>query len=163
VRSALDAAIRQGAPATLLITGHSLGGALATLCAADVAESWARSPVQHRPRIVLHTFGSPRVGDAIFAARLAAHVPTALRFVAGLDIVPSVPLVAMGYAHAGTGVHLPHADAPPAAVAAHLPGVEYERPPGEVAAAAASGLGVVHHLCYDTALDRQLKQRESMA
>ena len=167
VRSALDAAIRQGKPATLLITGHSLGGALATFCAVDVAESWAQTPEQRhqRPRIVLHTFGSPRVGDATFVSRLAVHVPTALRFVTGLDLVPSAPLVAMGYAHAGTGVHLPHADAPQAAVAAHLPGVEYERPPGEVAAAAASGLGVLHHLMgsYHAALERQLEQRESMS
>ncbi len=165
VRFALDAAIRAGKPATLLITGHSLGGALATLCAADVAESWAQAPEQRhqRPRIVLHTFGSPRVGDAVFVSRLAAHVPTALRFVAGLDLVPSVPLVAMGYAHAGMGVHLPHPDAPLGAVPAHLPGAEYERPPGEVAAAAASGLVVQHHLCYHAALERLLKQRESMA
>lgn len=166
VRSALDAAICAGAPATLLITGHSLGGALATLCAVDVAESWAQAPpVQHPPRIVLHTFGSPRVGDATFVSRLAVHVPTALRFVSGLDLVPSAPLVATGYAHAGTGVHLPHADAPQAAVATHLPGIEYERPHAEVAAAAASGLGVLHHLMgsYHGALERQLKERESKA
>ena len=110
VRSALDAALQGGGagPASaLLVTGHSLGGALATLCAADVAESWeaAGVPASRRPLLLMHTFGSPRVGDLRFTTRFAELVPHALRIVAGKDLVPSLPPAAMGFAHAGAGVH----------------------------------------------------------
>lgn len=49
-------------PKRLLLTGHSLGAALATLLAARLADG-------ERP-IELVTFGSPRVGDAALAASL---------------------------------------------------------------------------------------------
>ena len=52
-------------PAEVLITGHSLGGAAATLFASLLA----RSP---SVRVTLVTFGSPRVGDAAFARWLAS-------------------------------------------------------------------------------------------
>ena len=59
------------------MTGHSLGGALATLAAA-----------RHQAD-VLWTFGAPRVGDALFARSLAG---TAIgRVVNGNDPVPAVP------------------------------------------------------------------------
>jgi pimeloyl-ACP methyl ester carboxylesterase len=64
---------------TLLITGHSLGAALATLAAADHA---GRQPA-------LITFGSPRVGDATFA-RLLAGLPIR-RFVDCCDVVTRIP------------------------------------------------------------------------
>lgn len=73
----------------VLITGHSLGGALATLMA-----SW-------RPAAHLHTFGAPRVGNAAFAA--AVKNPVARRFVNCCDIVSRVPPEGvLGYTHAGT-------------------------------------------------------------
>ena len=60
-------------------TGHSLGGALATLAA-------SRAEVEK-----LITFGSPRVGDAAFRDMLATHVPAAKRYVNCSDAVPQVP------------------------------------------------------------------------
>lgn len=92
VRAALDDALAwpgEGGkvPTRLLMTGHSLGAALATLCAVDVAESWQAAAQEGaslaRPQLVLHTFGSPRVGDALFVSRFAGIVPCTLRFVAG--------------------------------------------------------------------------------
>ena len=53
-------------PWTLYITGHSLGGALSTLCAADCARrTWRTTPA--RPSIVHYSYGSPRVGNRAFA------------------------------------------------------------------------------------------------
>lgn len=72
---------------TLVTTGHSLGGALATLLAAD------------RPGAELVTFGSPRVGNRAFADLLATR--TARRFAAGCDGVAAIPWEWIGYVHAG--------------------------------------------------------------
>ena len=62
------------------ITGHSLGGALATLAA-------RRLPAALKPYAV-HTFGQPRVGDTVYARKykIKHH-----RFVNNRDIVPTVP------------------------------------------------------------------------
>ncbi|MCO1671446.1 lipase family protein [Pseudomonas aeruginosa] len=67
----------------LVITGHSLGGAVALL----VAEMLRQQPEQYD--IVLYTYGSPRVGDKTFvenASPLVHH-----RIVNQNDPVPSVP------------------------------------------------------------------------
>ena len=66
----------------LIISGHSLGGALATLAARD----FLTYP------ITLYTFASPRVGDMRFAATLNDQVFNAVRVVNTEDIVPTVPL-----------------------------------------------------------------------
>ncbi|HEX7314834.1 MAG TPA: lipase family protein [Pyrinomonadaceae bacterium] len=76
-------------PRKVWFTGHSLGGALATAAA-------ARAVSEGRPLDGLYTFGSPRVGDEVFAANLKrmlgdrglAHY----RFVNGNDVVTTVPL-----------------------------------------------------------------------
>jgi len=77
-------AAQRGLP--VVLAGHSLGGALATLAASRIAAS-------------LYTFGSPRVGDATFAAAMqsVAH----RRYVDCLDLVTRVPPRALGYAHCG--------------------------------------------------------------
>lgn len=98
------------ATARVLLTGHSLGAALATLLA-----SWL-------PSAHLYTYGSPRVGDAAFAQSL--QNPVSLRFVNCCDLTTRVPPKAvLGYAHTGvlayidrTGRWLEGADA--AAIAA---------------------------------------------
>jgi len=78
----------QHAPsAPLTLTGHSLGAALATLA----MSRW-------RARRLV-TFGCPRVGDAAFAATIAAEAAT--RHVDCCDIVCTVPPLALGYVDAG--------------------------------------------------------------
>jgi pimeloyl-ACP methyl ester carboxylesterase len=69
----------------LYITGHSLGGALATLCAVDVAENSAFA----KPHVF--TYGSPRVGDPAFAKAFAAHTARSYRIANPMDIVTMTP------------------------------------------------------------------------
>jgi len=72
---------------TLLITGHSLGAALATLAAS-----------KHHPTQV-YTFGSPRVGDAAFTNTLAGV--DVQRYVDCCDIVCRIPPQIFEYRHVG--------------------------------------------------------------
>lgn len=85
----LSRAQRENPHRGVWLTGHSLGGALATL-AADRLDNVKG----------VHTFGSPQVGDAGFASRFA--VP-GWRFRNQADLVPWLPGEALGYVHAGTG------------------------------------------------------------
>ncbi|WP_316503337.1 MULTISPECIES: lipase family protein [Paenibacillus] len=69
----------------LYVTGHSLGAALATLCAVDTAANTAfKSPL-------LYTYGSPRVGDPDFAKACIAYVPNSWRFANTFDVVTLAP------------------------------------------------------------------------
>ena len=81
---------------TIWITGHSLGGALAELCAAQ-AMFVSKIPVQG-----VYTFGQPRVGNKDFAAAVNEKLGSGIfRFVNDRDIVPRVPLFTMGFCHYG--------------------------------------------------------------
>ncbi|MDA1177384.1 MAG: lipase family protein [Planctomycetota bacterium] len=82
----------------LWFTGHSLGGAMATICAGRCMLSKA-----HTNPTALYTFGSPRVGNR----RYVNFAPiTHYRWVNNNDIVCRVPPPWMGYRHAGTECYL---------------------------------------------------------
>lgn len=68
----------------LLITGHSLGGAVAL-----ILSEMLRLDKRFEPDIVLYTYGAPRAGDATFIK--AAQPLTHHRIVKHNDPVPSVP------------------------------------------------------------------------
>ena len=70
--------------ARLYVTGHSLGSALATLCAADLKVVLGITPT-------LCTFASPRTGDPAFAARFNAECPETWRVANTEDIITTVP------------------------------------------------------------------------
>lgn len=74
------------------LVGHSLGGALATLAALDLANAGFA--------VELITFGCPKVGDAAFAqlcaSRLGSHVA---RFVNYYDPVHGLPPAQAGFVH----------------------------------------------------------------
>lgn len=101
-RRPLEAVLATAAP-TVRIAGHSLGGALATLFAAELA---VQAPFA-RPAAAVYTFGSPRTGDKAFAAAYDASVPTSYRVVNPHDLVPSLPVELAGYAHVDQLVSLP--------------------------------------------------------
>lgn len=91
---------KEAANRPVAVTGHSLGAALATLCAADLA-------LRHRfadLRVV--TFASPRVGSAEFARAFDKRVPRCWRIVNEPDAVPALPFAGMGYHHAGRPVRV---------------------------------------------------------
>lgn len=89
---------------TVYVTGHSLGGALATIFAADVAAN--HPPL--RSRMCVYSFGSPRVGDEAFARAFDRSVPRSFRCRNKLDLVPRLPLwsPAFRYKHVGREVVL---------------------------------------------------------
>lgn len=70
---------------TLYITGHSLGAALATLCAVDIA---ANTP-HISPNLI--TYGSPRVGDPAFSKTISKYVQNSQRFANIFDLVTYAP------------------------------------------------------------------------
>jgi triacylglycerol lipase len=76
------------------VTGHSLGGALATLCAVDVQYNFAS-----KIAVDIYTFGAPKVGNAGFRDSFHRRVPNSFRFVNGMDIVPELPRWWQGYRH----------------------------------------------------------------
>lgn len=84
---------RNGAAGTrrILVTGHSLGGALAVLAAHRLIKDGVVEPER---LLGVYTYGMPRVGDAEFAADYAATDDLerrTYRFIHGEDIVPQVP------------------------------------------------------------------------
>lgn len=85
----------------LTIVGHSLGAALATYTAYELA----------RPNVDARFFASPRVGNTEFAAAVAREVKNYRAYAYELDVVPRVPF---GWDYAtlpGTTVLSPHAAA----------------------------------------------------
>jgi hypothetical protein len=83
------------------VCGHSAGGAIACLFAVSLVS--AKSQDVSIPSLKqLTTFGSPRVGDAVFASVLElldGWGIDAKRFTTTSDPVPCLPLMARGYAH----------------------------------------------------------------
>ena len=82
----------------ILITGHSLGAALAVLAAPDVARNMAPNTIE--PRLI--TFAGPRVGLSDFVASFNAAVESCFRVVNFLDLVPYLPPTP--YVHVGAQI-----------------------------------------------------------
>lgn len=96
----------RASPEAVVLAGHSLGGALATLAAASLGRAgrWVEAVI---------TIGAPRVGRPAFAAAYAAQTtgPDAdplgavtWRVVNPGDAVPAVPPTSLGFEHVGEEV-----------------------------------------------------------
>ncbi|GIL89959.1 hypothetical protein Vretimale_17857 [Volvox reticuliferus] len=89
------------------VTGHSLGGALATLSTYDLAsQKWDYEQKSKSPSAVslmVYTFGCPRVGNSTFATDLNSMVSSAWRITNPMDCVTSVPMECW-FLHWGTAV-----------------------------------------------------------
>ena len=103
VRQVLREVVAQGSSKPIVIAGHSLGGAVATLLTYD-ALRWF--PDIGR-RLILVTFGSPRVGDGKFATGFDAQARrgglTHFRVANDEDVFTSLPPRPL-YRHCGAPV-----------------------------------------------------------
>ncbi|QCD77010.1 triacylglycerol lipase [Vigna unguiculata] len=69
----------------IIVTGHSMGGAMASFCGLDLTVNKNEKNVQ------VMTFGQPRVGNAVFASLYSELVPCTVRVTNDHDIVPHLP------------------------------------------------------------------------
>ena len=74
-------------PRPIFLTGHSLGGALATICSLDV---WVKLRISRRS-IFVSTFGSPRVGNEAFKRVYNSVIVLHWRIVVDPDMVAKLP------------------------------------------------------------------------
>jgi hypothetical protein len=92
VRRAVEAALTEEPSARVVITGHSLGGAMATLCAYDLLTS---SPTIKAHGVTVASFAAPRFFNRAFqrAARSLEDDGSlrALRILISTDIIPRLP------------------------------------------------------------------------
>ncbi len=82
------------------ITGHSLGAALAILCAVDIQYNF---PDIDCEAIV---YGCPRVGNKAFATSYNRRVFKTLRVKNGGDIITMLPPAMFGYSHVGANIKI---------------------------------------------------------
>jgi len=105
-------------PSRILVTGHSLGGAIGTLCSYDMAR-WVIPTVKRelsRNRrmyqnvsandITLshYSFGCPKVGGYYFGRAYNELVPNTFRIVCDGDIITAWPSFYLGYIHVGRSI-----------------------------------------------------------
>ncbi|KAJ2915425.1 hypothetical protein MD484_g5008, partial [Candolleomyces efflorescens] len=83
---------------TIVVTGHSLGGSLASLAGISLKRNFPHVPLR------LYTYGQPRTGDPNYALLLNREVGSRniYRGVNALDGVPTIIPTRVGYRHHGT-------------------------------------------------------------
>ena len=101
LRSALSSLIALHPFSTILVTGHSLGGALGTFAMLDIKRS-----LKFTNPIKFYSFGSPRVGNQVFSDYFMSMFAdqTYQRVTHYTDVVVQVPPRQMGFNHPGTEV-----------------------------------------------------------
>lgn len=75
----------------ITVTGHSLGGAIATLAAAQLRNTGYT--------VALYNFGSPRIGGTKISSYITNQAGGNYRLTHWNDPVPKLPLLIMGYVH----------------------------------------------------------------
>lgn len=79
---------------SILVTGHSRGAALATLCARHLAKNRGR-------QCSSITYGSPRVGNKVYRDQYNALPINTTRVVNGYDFAEEMPPHILGFRHVG--------------------------------------------------------------
>lgn len=75
----------------IIATGHSLGGAVATIAAANLRKAGFA--------VDIYTFGAPRAGNAAFANFVTQQAGAEFRVTHDNDPVPRLPPIIFGYRH----------------------------------------------------------------
>lgn len=101
-RDEVSSLMSQHPTARVLVTGHSLGAALATLCAVD----FVRNVPGIKDKIDLYNFGCPRIGTPEWADYVRDILPGSnhFRVTHANDLVPHTPPQSIGFTHEGTEV-----------------------------------------------------------
>lgn len=95
VLQAIDKAVDARPKYRVIVVGHSLGGAIATLAAGTI-----RNRSAHLLQVTeLYTFGSPRVGSYQTARFLSEQSRLSYRITSTSDPVPRLPGVILDYMH----------------------------------------------------------------
>lgn len=94
VRDEIHRYFKQSSRQEVIVTGHSLGGALATICAVDLQYNFTE-----QFGVQVYTYGAPRVGNLGFAESFDDRVPQSYRFIHGMDLIPALPRPWQGYRH----------------------------------------------------------------
>jgi hypothetical protein len=102
VRLAVLNAVRKYPSYKLVSTGHSLGGAMATLLAFKVAQEG----IIRWENIKIITFGQPRVGNKAFADYLNSKPLSIARVTTKGDLVSTSPGFQSGYYHSQYNIHM---------------------------------------------------------
>lgn len=84
----------------VMVTGHSLGGALAILAAYDI-KKYCGIPEN---QILCYTFGAPRVGNHAFVRDYIEHIPNTWQIINDMDVVPRALKFFILYKHTGKRV-----------------------------------------------------------
>eukprot|EP01132_Coremiostelium_polycephalum_P003742 gene3742-4661_t len=94
IKDTITSALKECTDCTkIVITGHSLGGAISTLCSIEVSKWFPELSVES------YTFGSPRVGNDKFAKFFNQNVPNNYRVVYKFDTIPHLPDQLLNYHH----------------------------------------------------------------
>jgi hypothetical protein len=85
IKKQLDEEIKRLETITVILTGHSLGAAIATVAGAYIRHVY-------KCQVMLYTYGSPRVGDATFVHHFTKVEPVVhFRCIHNTDLVPMIP------------------------------------------------------------------------
>ncbi|CAM9401226.1 unnamed protein product [Choristocarpus tenellus] len=94
VLSTVTRLLKQHPGVQVALTGHSLGGALAILCALDL-----KAKIRGVDLAPLYLFGAPRVGNGAFAQFTASQDFQIFRVIHNRDPVPHLPFMSWGFRH----------------------------------------------------------------
>lgn len=75
----------------LIITGHSLGGALSTICAFDFSVINPKNRNENKPSLWHYSFGAPLQGTPLYASIFNQNIVSSWRIANTADIVTQVP------------------------------------------------------------------------
>ncbi|KAH3853192.1 uncharacterized protein LOC127875191 [Dreissena polymorpha] len=95
--------VSQNRDYNVVVTGHALGGAIASLAAYTLVTEG----IVDKKRLLLYTFGMPRVGDKAYAYYHDMYVINSWRIIHNKDKISRSPSIARGFYHHGTTVLYP--------------------------------------------------------